>query len=146
MTVAPGGVIENVSYVEVGQTQSDRVYDNALVLAGGEVFANDLTVRDANRLDVVIGSSGVKPIVLENAANLVLGCSILPSMTNRSKLGVWYPIVKTKTGIITIGEQGDINNLLITTPGNPVKWKLRLSEDKTTLSICGSIPTLFMVR
>ncbi|MCL1910175.1 MAG: hypothetical protein FWG05_04485, partial [Kiritimatiellaeota bacterium] len=141
-TLAAGGVVNNAGAINVGRTPSNRSNGNALVLAGGEMFADSLTVNTSNRLEVVLCGDGVKPVVLDENATLAADSFIVPKLADKTLRGVWWPI------IIANGETGVSNSAtLAPEPGDDNDWRIRLSSDATTLSICAmNSGTLLILR
>ena len=139
-TVATGGVVTGINNIEVGRQTFANTIDNALVLAGGEMEAVSLTVWPQNRLDVVVGPEGVKPVVLTGAATFGANTFLDAKTSGRPKFGIHDIIRAPNTTIST-------NNITFRPPNDPNSWKLLLRDNNSTLSISVSPPaTLFMVK
>lgn len=96
--------------------------DNALVLAGGEVRANNLVVAQNNGIEVNTSSS-VNPLLVNGDVEFFENTFIKPISTNDAKPGT-YRIMAWK------GTAKGLNNIKLSGDVNQDLWKLDIKEDK----------------
>ncbi len=130
-TVAPDSVVESVAAISVGVDSNNGKRlnrGNALRLAGGDISAASLTVHPANCLDLVVGSSGIKPLIVTGNATLSPGSVIRPFCSDESKAGSYYPVIQS-SGVITT------NGVVFNPTQRNFVFKLMLSENKKELAL-----------
>ncbi len=105
VTLAPGGVILNAGAVSVGTewretaiissgdvTTDYNSRDNALRLCGGAFYGTTLTLHSNNRLDVVVGKTGVKPATFTGNVEFKEGTFIVADFEKDALPGS-YPVL-----------------------------------------------------
>ncbi|MCL1910154.1 MAG: hypothetical protein FWG05_04370, partial [Kiritimatiellaeota bacterium] len=140
LVVAEEGRVSVYGAINVGHPSSGS-HDNALVLRGGESAAATLTVQSANRMDLILGSSGLKPLELTGNANFVSGSSINAECIDKKMTGRIWPVVTSSGGTINTNDVSFINSQ------PELSFKLYLSANHKTLSV-GIFPmsSLIIIR
>jgi len=132
LVLADGGNIVVPGGINVGMNDWYS-YGNAVVLAGGGAAAASLNITAGNRLDLILGESGMKPLVLTTGnAAFAPGSSIAAFCPDFTKADGIYPVIVCENGVVTGIEPGTYP---LETTQSKFAYKLFLSPGAKVLSL-----------
>ncbi len=132
--LADGGVLHMSGTLTIGNAVNR---DNGLILAGGALLANNLTLTANNLIGVEIQPDGLRESHIKQTATFASGTQLRLSAAPNARTGLYR--VLTADGVLTD------NGLIPVLPANPTGvWNWYIKGN--TLFISFTKPTLFMVR
>ena len=128
LVLEEGGRLVTKGRISIGAS-SESSRNNMLSLRGGEISAANLSIHTANNLEVVIGPTGTKPVMIEENARFSTGARIIARCDDAEMAGRFHPIIECGGKII------NIDDVLLKSPQPEYESKIQLSEDGKTLSL-----------
>lgn len=121
----PGSVVKNVGDIKIGNNEGD-FKNNALVLAGGMIRAQNLWVKELNCIDVLLSDSGISPILIEKNVTFDFDTYVSPQASPAAKPGR-YPLLGWK------GKATNLDKLKLAKAVDKNIWKLEVIADKNQI-------------